>query len=95
MKLSFEWDENKNQKNIVKHGIDFSYAIGVFCDNQRIEFYDKNHSMNEDRYITIGKVHEILFVVFTERTNNIRIISARIATTKEKELYYGNSQKND
>ena len=52
---------------------------------------DQNSKINEDRYITIGKVQEILFVVFTERMDNIRIISARLAEKREKEIYYGNS----
>jgi hypothetical protein len=51
------------------------------------------HSIDEDRYITIGKVEDVLFVVFTERddANTVRLISARVATAKERRLYYGNS----
>ena len=53
--------------------------------------YDFLHStLEEDRNITIGKVDEVLFVVFTERGDNTRIISARKATPSEKEAYYGN-----
>ena len=53
--------------------------------------YDFLHStLEEDRNITIGKVDEVLFVVFTERGDNTRIISARKATPGEKEAYYGN-----
>ena len=50
--------------------------------------YDFEHSVDEDRYIAIGKVAEVLFVVFTERKERIRIISARLATEKERVLYY-------
>ena len=52
----------------------------AFNDLQRIEIYDVEHSINEDRYNTIGMVHDVLFVVYTERKENIRLISARLAT---------------
>lgn len=89
--MNFEWDENKEQKNIIKHGIDFATAILVFGDDNRIEFYDEKHSESEDRYITIGAINGIvtvLYVVYTERKDSIRIISARCATRREKEVYY-------
>ena len=50
--------------------------------------YDFEHSIEEDRYIAIGMVGDLLFVVFTERGDNIRLISARSATEKERRLYY-------
>lgn len=50
--------------------------------------YDFEHSIEEDRYIAIGKVGDILFVVFTERKEAIRLISARLATSAERRLYY-------
>lgn len=50
--------------------------------------YDFEHSVDEDRYIAIGKVGDLLFVVFTERSKNIRLISARLATESERRLYY-------
>lgn len=124
--MAFEYDEEKNQKNIAKHGISFRNAARVFFDYDRIEFYDEEHSENEDRYDTIGdieagkiseseqadrenvivgnvnqfigKVNDILFVVYTERmrkeadgrkTDVIRLISARMATNFERGLYYG------
>lgn len=88
--LSFEWDDSKEQKNIKKHGLNFSVAARVFLDPDRIEIYDEVHSTAEDRYNTIGMVNDILFVVYTERIDRIRIISARIATKQEKEVYnYG------
>ena len=58
--LKFEWDEDKNQLNLKKHGIDFETAMLVFNDLQRIEIYDMEHSINEDRYNTIGMVNDIL-----------------------------------
>ena len=56
MSLNFEWDEEKEKKNIIKHGIDFETASYVFLDPNRLEYYDKEHSTDEDRYITIGLV---------------------------------------
>ena len=86
--LEFEWDEEKNKVNKQKHGIDFSTAIHVFEDEDRIEIFDYEHSLEEDRYNTIGMVHDILFVVYTERKERIRMISARIASPKERRIYY-------
>ena len=86
--MAFEYDDNKNQINIKKHGISFKSAARIFFDYDRIEFYDEDHSYDEDRYNTIGdtsagrisqkaegalignidqfigKVNEILFVVY-------------------------------
>lgn len=76
-----------------KHHIDFRAAGLVFNDENRLEFYDETHSIEEERYITIGLVDEVLFVVFTERDagNTIRLISARVATARERRLYYGDT----
>ena len=89
--MLFEWDDNKEKINIVKHGIDFSTAAHVFQDENRIEFFDEVHSEYEDRYITIGQINGIaiiVMVVYTERENAIRIISARKATNQETTMYY-------
>jgi uncharacterized DUF497 family protein len=86
--MYFEWDEDKDTVNLRKHGISFRNAARVFLDKNRLEIYDFMHSDTEDRYITIGKVHRILFVVYTVREANIRLISARVATEKERRLYY-------
>ena len=86
--LHFEWDEEKNRLNFQKHGIDFDTAMLVFNDPNRIEIYDLEHSTDEDRYNTIGLVGKILFVVYTERKNNIRLISARVATKAERSIYH-------
>lgn len=84
----FEWDEEKNLINRRKHGISFESAVHVFHDENRIEFYDAAHSVEEDRYQTIGMADGILFVVFTERGVKIRLIPARPATPRERRLYY-------
>ena len=87
--INIEWDADKNATNIRKHHIDFRDAALVFADQNRIEIYDAAHSFDEDRFIVIGMVEDILFVVYTERGESFRIISARNATLIEKEYYYG------
>ncbi|MCM1184024.1 MAG: BrnT family toxin [Roseburia sp.] len=89
--MEFEWDEQKEELNIKRHHISFNIAKKVFNDENRIEIYDMQHSIEEDRYNTIGMVEDVLFVVYTERTDKIRLISARLATEKERSLYYDNS----
>ena len=86
--MLFEWDDEKNAENIRKHGIDFDDAILVFNDRYYVEFYDAAHSIDEDRYNVIGMVDDVLFVVYTERKQRIRIISARLATPMERRLYH-------
>lgn len=83
----FEWDSEKERSNYEKHKIHFEVAAAVFDDDDRVEWYDAQHSEDEDRYNTIGKVHDVLFVVYTERRDRIRIISARLATAAERRIY--------
>ena len=85
--MQFEWDEDKAALNLKKHGVDFRDAARVFYDVYRIEWYDATHSGDEERYNTIGKVREVLFVVYTERRERTRIISARKATPRERRIY--------
>ena len=82
-----EWDENKNRLNKIKHGVDFQDAAKVFEDSFRLEEIDENLRDEESRYITIGRVNDILFVVYTEREEFTRLISARRATKKERVKY--------
>ena len=60
--MEFEWDEEKAQTNLKKHGVLFETAAKVFLDDNRIEIYDEANSIEEDRYITIGLAGDILFV---------------------------------
>ncbi|SCW42896.1 hypothetical protein SAMN02910456_01063 [Ruminococcaceae bacterium YRB3002] len=86
----FEWDSVKERINIQKHGIDFRTASNVFLDPIRIERFDWEHSQGEDRYITVGMVEKnllVLNVVYTDRENTIRIISARKANKEEVRQY--------
>ena len=73
---------------MIKHGVSFETASLVFADENFIELYDEDHSQDEDRYIAIGVVDQILYVVHTIRGEVIRLISARSATNEEKRLYY-------
>ena len=57
--MTLEYDEDKNQTNIEKHGLSFKSAARIFWDYNRIEFYDERHSTDEERYNTIGDVSAI------------------------------------
>ena len=95
--MTFEWNDEKEKLNIINHGIDFSTAAKVFADKNRIELYDEAHSEFEDRYITIGAIANVTYVVtvvYTERGETIRLISARKATNQERKMYYDYSQGN-
>lgn len=95
--MHFEWDEDKDRINLSKHGIDFRTAAHVFLDENRIEFFDAAHSEDEDRYITIGQIGSvtiIVLVVYTEREDAIRLISARKATQQERSAYYDRQKRN-
>ena len=88
MELKFEWDEKKAAINLKKHKVAFEDAVYVFQDENRIEFFDAEHSDDEDRYVAIGLVGTVLYVVFTERKDVTRIISARKANSVERRYYY-------
>ena len=86
-----EWDDEKNAINKRKHKVGFEQASYVFADPNRKVRYDALHSDEEDRWQVIGRVGKVLLVVYTERGEAIRMISARYATAKERRIYYGNS----
>lgn len=89
--MNFEWDNEKEKKNIKKHKISFSAAAKVFADDFRIEILDEEHSEDEERYKVIGKIDNavtIVLVVYTPRGEKIRIISARKAADAERKMYY-------
>jgi uncharacterized protein len=89
--VEFEWDETKNKGNFQKHGVWFEEAQTAWSDKASLEFYDPEHSHDEDRFIRIGHstASRLLLVIFCEREegNVVRIISARNATLKEKKEY--------
>jgi len=85
----FEWDANKDKTNQKTHGLSFSTAKFVFNDTERWERFDSSHSDIEDRWQTIGLVDKVLFVVYIEQGETIRIISARKADENERKVYHG------
>jgi uncharacterized DUF497 family protein len=89
VKPNFEWDPDKAEKNISKHDVDFDEASSVFDDPMFITFLDEEHSIDEERYITIGLSNKgrLLLVAHAERSDRIRIISARKATKNEEKFY--------
>ncbi len=92
--MEFEWDDSKAAINLNKHGISFEEAKTVFANPLAVIFNDEMHSsMNEQREIIIGhsRQNRLLLVSFTERSNTIRIISARLATRRESEDYERNT----
>lgn len=74
---------------MAKHGVSFDEACSVFGDPLAITIDDPLHSNDEDRFVTLGHSNKdrLLVVVFAERGNNIRIISARLATRRERKKY--------
>jgi uncharacterized protein len=87
--MTFEWDEGKADSNLIKHGVSFDEAQTVFNDSLYVDFYDPDHSENEDRYLIIGESSRgrLLIVSYTERYNKNRLISARETTKSERKMY--------
>jgi len=87
--MLFEWDESKAARNVVKHGVAFPEAATVFGDPFAITWHDPDHSADEDRFLTFGysESGKLLVVSHTDRGDSVRLISARIATRKERKLY--------
>jgi uncharacterized DUF497 family protein len=87
--LMFEWDANKARANLAKHTISFPEATTVFGDAASLTIPDFAHSHSESRFIILGRSHRerLLVVVHTERGDNIRIISARPASRRERKHY--------
>lgn len=85
------WDERKNVTNQEKHGVSFAEAQQLFlADGDYLELYDEAHSEHEDRFIAIGPINRgVVLVVWTERDEDtVRIISARWASVRERDLYH-------
>lgn len=87
--MRFEWDREKAKKNLKKHRVSFEEAMTVFYDPLSATFDDPDHSIGEERLITIGySAHGRLLVVsHTEREKTTRIISARSATVHERKRH--------
>ena len=91
--MEFEWDESKAAANLNKHGVSFEEAKTVFDNVLAVIFDDEAHSVGERREIIIGhsRNNRLLLISFTERSNTIRIISARLATGREHKNYEQNA----
>jgi uncharacterized DUF497 family protein len=92
--VTFEWDPHKSESNIKKHGVPFEEASTIFRDPLSLTIDDPLHSMDEARMVQIGVSYKnrLLVVVHTERKDDIRIITARKATGKERFRYEGNEE---
>jgi uncharacterized protein len=87
--LNFEWDPEKAAKNLAKHGVSFREAESVFGDPLGRITTDPRHSVEEERYVLLGQSRErrLLAVMFAERGEAIRLISARRATPRDRRDY--------
>jgi hypothetical protein len=93
--IHFAWDEQKNRSNRQKHGVSFEEAQSVFLDEDAREFFDPDHSKEEDRFIMLGMSSRLRILVvchcYRESDRVIRIISARRANKQEQQAYGGTS----
>ena len=87
--LQFVWDREKAAANLRKHGVDFEEAATAFGDPLSITIPDPDHSAGEERWLLIGqgRAGRLLVVAHTERGNEIRLITARPATRRERQTY--------
>lgn len=85
----FEWDDGKAASNLEKHSVCFDDARAVFRDPFAIELFDDREDHGEERYVLIGMaVNGVVVVVYTERDDRYRIISARKAEPNEQRFYH-------
>jgi hypothetical protein len=89
MEWTFEWDEDKARENLRKHKVSFEEAQTVLMDPWSITIPDPDHSVDEERFIDVGTSvrGRVLVVVYTERGENIRLISCRKAMPSERRKY--------
>jgi uncharacterized protein len=87
--MQFEWNPDKANSNLKKHGVSFNEASTVFTDLLSVTFPDPDHSFGEERYVIIGlsSANRILIVPHTDRSDRVRIISAREANRNERRFY--------
>ena len=89
MPYQFEWDADKAAANLRKHGVSFDEAVTAFGDSLSVLLPDPDHSAGEERYLVMGVSTQgrLLVVAFVERPPRTRIISARLATRRERHDY--------
>lgn len=86
--MRFTWDEVKRKTNLVKHGLDFADAKIVFS-GATFTFEDDRFDYKEQRFITIGMLHDnVVVIAHAERNDGVRIISMRKATKNEQKIYF-------
>jgi len=89
--IEFSWDARKARQNLQKHKVPFEEAATVFYDEYAIEFFDPEHSANEDRFLLLGLSGRLRTIVVNyclrRKGSEIRIISARKATKKEEKVH--------
>jgi uncharacterized protein len=87
--MQFEWDPQKAARNLLDHAVSFEEAMSAFGDPLSLTVYDDDHSDYEDRYVLLGANDRsrLVVVVHTQRGENLRIISARLATRRERRAY--------
>lgn len=87
----FNWDPRKATSNALKHGVTFEEAVSVFVDHESLLFVDDTHSEYEERYLLLGISSNMNLLMishkYDEVSNDVRIISARKATTQEAKVY--------
>ena len=89
MTTEFEWDPDKAAANLQRHGISFTQAAAAFRDPFAVDWIDDREDYGEERVVLLGMTDgSVLTVVYTERGNRIRIISARRADRYEQEIYF-------
>ncbi|MBN1275886.1 MAG: BrnT family toxin [Deltaproteobacteria bacterium] len=92
--IIFEWDNKKDKTNKRKHGVSFEEARTAFYDENAIQYFDPDHSDEEDRFILLGLSYKLKVLIichcFRENDSVIRIISARKADKDEEYGYWGN-----
>jgi uncharacterized DUF497 family protein len=84
--VEFEWDLAKAERNLRKHGVGFEESVTVFADSRELMIYDPDHSVTEERFVSVGMSAsgQLLVVGYTERGSKIRLIFARRATAPER-----------
>ena len=91
--MEYEWDLGKAAENLRKHKVSFDEAATVFYDENAIEYFDPDHSKDEDRFLLLGLSWRlrVLVVSYCIRSHGreIRVVSARKATRKETKVYTG------
>jgi uncharacterized protein len=87
--MEFEWDAAKAASNLDKHGVSFAEAMTVFGDPLEVTISDPDHSLEEFRFVSIGRsaAGRVLVVAYTEREGRIRVIGARPVTPAERRRY--------